>query len=221
MTTETMRSEGEQQQKPAFCPACTCSFPDWVKKCPVCSVALQAGPVPAPPAPMPSLPYEELTSLVQEQGGMLTIPMRTVEVAKSQRWSFPYIGRGFSWAKRLEGDVAGSPVTLRTRDVGMRKAWGFPYQGYGYAWTRGVAGHIAGNPATLETARVEMKKSWGFPYFGFGFAWTQEMTGHCGERLHLRFVADEVATEKKWRFPYFGFGFAWVATGELTIVLQP
>lgn len=220
MSTQQARSNDQHEQQRAFCPECMCGFPGWVKKCPICSVPLQAEPTPIPPIPTSVLPYGELVSLVKEQGGTLKVHMRTVEVARARHWGVPYMGYGFTWAKRIQGEVADCPITLWTRDVGMDKARAFPYKGYGFAWARGVAGHIAGNPTTLGTDQVEMKKEWGFPYFGFGFAWAQEMSGQCGDHLRVRFSASDVTTEKKWRFPCFGFGFAWVAAGDLTIDLR-
>ncbi|MBN2170645.1 MAG: hypothetical protein JW819_04895 [Candidatus Krumholzibacteriota bacterium] len=210
----------ERQQHRAYCPECHVGFPAWAGTCPVCKVRLREEAPPDPPPPGAGLSYGELIAFVERQGGVLTIPLRTEDVIRAKKRSFPYLGRGYAWAASIRGDIGGHPVALRTREVGLHKAAGFPYRGYGFAWARSLAGHVAGNPATLTASRVEMRKEWGFPYFGYGFAWVQTMHGQCGDRLRVRFAAADVATEKTGHFPGFGFGYAWAAAGELIVEVR-
>jgi hypothetical protein len=98
--------------------------------------------------------------------------LRTTQVGKEKKWSFPYLGRGFAWAKGMQGQIAGSEASLGTNRVGMEKKWRFPYFGYGYAWMRGMSGECGDQlKVGLSTTDFAEKRDWGFPYFGFGFAW--------------------------------------------------
>lgn len=203
-----------------FCPQCRCEFPAWVHRCPHCKVPLVEERPPRPETVEKTISYEALVDLVRKNGGQLEIDLITTDVGKYRRWSFPYQGHGYAWARKMQGSYSNISVDLITTDVGMEKKWGFPYRGYGYAWARRMQGHIGGNEITLTATKVEMEKKWSFPYLGYGYAWTQEMSGNCGNQLRAEFVTTEVGREKKWGFPYRGYGYAWMKKGVLTLTLE-
>ena len=168
-----------------FCPKCKCEFPEWVRKCPCCKVALVYGLQPEPEIVEKTISCEGLFDLVRENRGKLKIDLITTDIAKDKRWSFPYMGYGFAWAKKLKGALNNVLVDLTTTEVGMERKWRFPYMGYGYAWVKKLQGHIGGNEVTLTAKKVEMERKWEFPYMGYGYAWIQKMSGECGKKLKI------------------------------------
>jgi len=202
-----------------YCPECHCEFSGWTGKCPACRTPL----VQREPFTMKTsgkmVSYEDLVSMVRERGGRLHIDLVTTDVGQAKKYSFPYQGHGFAWAKQMQGAIDDLMVDLQTTEVGMAKKHQFPYQGYGYAWERQIQGHIGGNALALKATEVISDKKWDFPYFGFGFAWAKELTGECGSHLTAALVTTEVARDKKYRFPYLGYGFAWVDKAVLTLTL--
>ena len=203
-----------------YCPDCRCEFVGWSRRCPVCETPL----VEAPPAPLQTtgepIAYEALVGLVKENGGKLSIEVSTTDVGKEHRWSFPYSGYGFAWAKGMQGVLDSVSVALQTTEVGMDKKHGFPYRAYRFAWAKGMEGHIGGNQVTLASTEVVLEKKWGFPYQGFGYAWMKTMSGTCGQQLIVDLRTTEAGRDKRIRFPYRGYGFAWARKGVLTLTLN-
>lgn len=203
-----------------FCPNCRCEFPEWIRKCPHCKIALVQAVPPEPKSMSKTISYEALVDLVRKNGGKLKIDVSTTDVARDKRWTFPYLGYGFAWAKRMQGTFSNIAVDLLTAEVGMERKWVFPYMGYGYAWVKRMQGYIGGHEISLVAKKVGMERKWGFPYMGYGYAWIQEMAGECGNQLRLHLLATEVRREKKWEFPYQGYGFAWADKSILTLRLK-
>lgn len=203
-----------------YCPQCRCEFVEWIGKCPCCKIPLVHQVPPDRQNVSETISYEALVDLVRKNGGKLKIEVLTTDVGKNKRWRFPYLGYGFAWAKRMQGDFNNILVYLTTAAVGMERKWAFPYMGYGYAWARRMRGYIGGQEFSLAAKKVGMERKWGFPYMGYGYAWIQEMSGECGHRLRIHLLTTEVRREKRWEFPYQGYGFAWADKGMLTLTLK-
>ena len=204
----------------AWCSTCECLYPEWLKKCPQCLIALEhTTPHPAS-YPTPRESYQHIVERIRTRGGTVQLTLSTTDASQVRRWHFPYQGYGFAWATRLQGALGSLTIDLRTTDIGVTQRWRFPYQGYGFGWMRRLDGHIDGHPLSLTASSVEMTRKWSFPYFGFGFGWTDEMKGACGEDITAHLKTTDVTYEKKYRFPYLGYGFAWVKESVLTLKLR-
>ena len=203
-----------------FCPECRCGYEEWISKCPCCGIPLIDELPPRPETLEKTMPYEALVRLLRKNGGKMTAELFTTDVGMMRRWSFPYIGYGFAWAKSMQGSLDNILVELRTTETGMRKKWSFLYMGYGFAWAKKMKGTVGGNELELTAMKVDMEKKWGFPYRGYGFGWTQEMSGECGDQIALSFSATNVRKEKIWGFPYQGYGYAWADSALLTLTLK-
>jgi len=203
-----------------YCPECACEFTGWTGKCPACRTPLvQRQPCTIKPAGK-TLSYDDLVSLVRERGGRLQIDLVTTDIGQAKKYTFPYQGYGFAWAKRMQGAIDNVTADLSTTEVGMSKKHQFPYQGYGYAWEKQMQGYIGGTALVLKATEVLSEKKFNFPYFGFGFAWAKELSGECGSQLTATLIAVDIALDKKFRFPYLGYGFAWVDKAVLTLTLK-
>jgi len=202
-----------------YCPQCSCEYTGWKHKCPVCQTRLlEVKPNATHMKPSP-IDYDSLVEAVRNYGGSITIEMETTDVESKRGRRMPYIGRGYAWAKQMEGSNANFSVKLQTSEVGRDRKWAFPYYGYGYAWEKSIQGSVNGNALTLTAEKVARERKVGFPYKGYGYAWVQSMSGDCGEKLKATLTISEVRKHKQWTFPYFGFGFAWVNAGKLTLTL--
>ena len=202
-----------------YCPQCTCEYTGWNQKCPVCQTMLlevkpEAGKVETAP-----FDYAVLVDAVRENGGTLTIEMAATDIETKRGRAFPYIGRGYAWAKQFEGSNHNFTVRLTTTTVGRDRKRTFPFFGYGFAWEQEMQGTLNGNSITLKAEKIARERKIGFPYRGYGRAWVQLMSGQCGQQLRARLKITEVQKRQKWGFPYFGFGFAWANTGELILTL--
>ena len=203
-----------------YCSACKCEFAGLEKKCPYCKSNLVDTPA---SHSMPSRPTDtdrSLIELVQRRGGRVEIPVVTTDVGHCRTFSFPYIGRGFGWEKKMQGCLEDFTLELEATEVAIERTWRLFYRGYGYAWARRMQGHIGGQPMTLVADEVRTVSKWMFPYFGFGYAWVQSMTGHCGDRLAASFRTTDVARKREAYFPGFGFGYAWADKGIVTLMLK-
>jgi hypothetical protein len=200
-----------------YCPECKCEYEGWSGECPVCKAALVAASTTIVENSGGSTPYDALVKLVRDNGGRLDFELTTVEVGRERKWSFPYFGFGYAWAKRMKGVSRDIAVDLATIDVGKDRIRRFPYLGYGFAWRREMRGHVGGNEVRLQARKVARRKTRSFPYFGYGRAWTELMVGECGDRLEAELQTVEVLRKKDWRFPYQGYGFAWAGKAMLTL----
>jgi hypothetical protein len=202
-----------------YCPRCNCEYSGWKEKCPVCQTALLERKPKAPNPNIISMDYAELVDEVRNHSGTLTIEIAATEIETKRGRGFPYIGRGYAWAKHFEGSHGEISARLTTTKVGRDRARGFPYFGYGFAWEKEMQGSVGGNSVTLKAVSVARERKIEFPYRGFGRAWVQEMSGKCGDQLDAALKITEVQQRKNSGFPYFGFGFAWANVGELTLTL--
>lgn len=203
-----------------YCSACKCEFAGLNKKCPYCKSLLVDRPVfPLPPSG-PAETSGDLIALVQRHGGRIEIPTVTTDVGHFRTFSFPYIGRGFGWERRMQGQFEDLPLVLEATEVAIKRTWRLFYRGYGYAWARQMQGYLGGQPIVLVADEVQTVSKWMFPYFGFGYAWVQSMSGHGGEQLAATFRTIEVARKREAYFPGFGFGYAWADKGVLTLALK-
>ena len=202
-----------------YCPQCNCEYAGWTEKCPVCkSVLLDTKPSVMDVESTP-IEYADLVNAVREQGGSLTIKMVATDIVTKRGREFPYIGRGYAWARQMEGAHGDYTFKLITTEVGRDRKRTFPYFGFGFAWEKEMQGSIGGNPLTLKAEKVARESKMRFPYAGYGFAWVQFMSGKCGDDLEATLTITEVRKRRKYGFPYFGFGFAWANAGELTLTL--
>lgn len=105
--------------------------------------------------------------------GELAVDLRTTDVGRHRLSRLLYwIGYGFAWTRRLEGEIAGHPAWLEATRVEMERQTRFPYRGYGFAWTQEMAGRCGERLAlTLEATDVARRMRYEFPYQGFGYAW--------------------------------------------------
>ena len=106
--------------------------------------------------------------------GLLEVNLQASDVGMQTGWTFPYVGYGYAWVRRFEGNISGHPVELTASKVEMEKKHRFPHQGYGYGWTQEMTGRC-GDEIILKLSVTEVAKdsSYMFPYFGFGFAWAK------------------------------------------------
>ncbi len=202
-----------------FCPECKCKYVDWLKKCPGCDANLVKELPPEINVVNATLPYDELVAMVQENQ-QLQIDLHTTKICREKHWTFPYLGFGYAWAHRMEGEFSGLLVELNADEVGMDRKWMFPYQGYGYAWVKKMRGFICGNEVNLDVTKIEKKAHLAFPYRGYGFAWAEKMSGMCGKHLKVEMLTTDLGEEKQWGFPYFGFGFAWANKCSLVLTYK-
>jgi hypothetical protein len=203
-----------------YCANCDCEFDGWSGKCPICRNPLQVGIPPTHNYGQQQVEYNQLVDLINDSGGTLMIKLKASQVGKNRSKSFPYMGYGFAWTKRMQYTDELIAVDLNTTKIGESKKREFPYKGLGYAWRQEMQGSIGGNTVTLTAKKVSRKKSWRFPYFGFGYAWTEEMTGSCGDKIRLQLTTTEVIKKRRCQFPYFGFGYAWAKVGMLHLTLD-
>jgi len=202
-----------------YCPECDCEYVGWSEKCPVCrTILLEAKTINIKVESEP-LAYAALLDIVRENGGTLTIDMIATGIEMKRGRDLIYIGRGYAWAKHMEGECDGCYAELTTTEVGRERKRGFPYFGYGFAWEKEMQGSVSGNALTLKAEKVAREQKMEFPYKGYGRAWVQTMSGKCGGKLEAHLTITEVQQRKQWRFPYFGFGFAWPSAGKLTLTL--
>lgn len=202
-----------------YCPQCHCEYTGWTEKCPACKSVLldkKPGVIDVEAAP---IDYADLVEAVRENGGSLTIEMVATDIVTKRGRQFPYLGRGYAWAKQMEGVCDGLTIKLTTTKVGRERKWAFPYFAYGFAWEQEMQGSVGGNALTLKAEKVTRESQMRFPYAGYGRAWVQSMSGKCGEALEATLTIIEVQQRRKYGFPYFGFGFAWANAGELTLTL--
>lgn len=203
-----------------YCPHCKCDFEGWHGKCPICQAALlDAKPV-VVNLESTSIDYADLVDEIRENGGTLTSNVVATEIEQKRGRSFPYLGRGYAWTKKLEGVYANHSVVLTTTEVGRDRTWTFPYFGHGFAWEKELQGNVGGNALILKAEKVAQDKQLAFPYRGYGRAWVVKMEGRCGDKLDAKFTTTEVKKRQTGSFPYFGFGYAWVNAGELTLTLR-
>ena len=203
-----------------YCPQCQCEYDGWQEKCPVCRAALlDAKPV-VQKGPENEIAYADLVSIVRENGGALTIEVVATEVDQKRGRGFPYLGRGYAWAKQFEGGTSDYTIALTTTEVGRSRSWSFPYFGYGYAWEKELQGDVGGNNLILKAEKVAQDKQQAFPYRGYGRAWVVSMVGSCGDKLKAKLAITEVKKRQTGGFPYFGFGYAWANAGQLTLTLK-
>ena len=202
-----------------YCPKCNCEYSGWHEKCPICQTVLLEAKPDTVRVDFKSIEYAALVDAVRENGGTLTIDISATDVATKRGRAFPYIGRGYAWAKQFKGSHGDFNARLTTTKVGRDRGFQFPYFGYGFAWEQEIQGTINGNPLTLKAEKVSRQRKMGFPYQGFGHAWVQAMSGECGDKLNATLKITQVTKRKKWGFPYFGFGYAWANAGQLTLTL--
>lgn len=202
-----------------YCPRCNCEYAGWKERCPVCKTALLEKKPAVTSIDSNPITYDTLVDAVRESGGTLTIEMAATEIETKRGRGFPYIGRGYAWAKKFQGGQDNLVVKLSTTEVGRARGWQFPYFGYGFAWENEMQGSVGGNPLILKAEEVARESKMGFPYLGFGRAWVQKMTGKCGEMLDTTLTITEVQQRQKSGFPFFGFGYAWANMGQLTLTL--
>jgi hypothetical protein len=161
--------------------------------------------------------YADLLDMVATEGGVLEIPMSTVEVATERRWRFPYSGYGYAWAARMISSGPGPAADLTVTDVGRNSRSRFPYRGYGFAWEREVEGTIAGNPVHLEARDVESERRSSFMWIARGYAWTKVWEGTCGPSLAAMLSTTTVGRRRASSFMYRGYGYAWVREANLRL----
>jgi len=202
-----------------YCPKCKCDFVGWTGKCPIDGTLL-AEPSPIPEQPThPTVPYETIVDLVRENSGSYEIDLRTTEVGREKKMSFPYRGYGFAWARKMVGEINGIAIDLRIDEIGKNRDWGFPYQGYGFAWEKQMRGWIGGHEISLSATEVAQEKKHLFPYRGHGYSWAGELAGNCGEMIRGDMKTIEVGRDKNWFLFYFGFGYAWINRATLVLSL--
>ncbi|MCD6249950.1 MAG: hypothetical protein J7J98_06450 [candidate division Zixibacteria bacterium] len=202
-----------------YCPKCECDYAGWTGKCPIDGTLLaELNPIPDKPA-HPPVPYETITDLIRENNGSCEIELRTTEVGRERKMSFPYRGHGFAWAKKMIGQINGIAVDLHIDGIGKNTDWGFPYQGYGFAWEKQMRGWVSGHKINLSATRVAHEKKFLFPYRGHGYSWAEELTGDCGKLIRADMKTTEIGRDKTWFFFYFGFGYAWIKQATLTLSL--
>ena len=201
-----------------YCPKCKCEFVGWTGKCPTDGTLLvEVSPPPDKPAHA-AVPYETLVDLIREKNGSCEIELRTTEVGRERKMSFPYRGHGFAWAKKMVGEINGIAVDLHIDEIGKNKDWGFPYQGYGFAWEKQMRGWVGGHEINLSATEVAHEKKHLFPDRGHGYSWAGELAGDCGKLIRANMKTIEVGRDRNWFFFYFGFGYAWI--GRATLVLS-
>jgi len=203
-----------------FCPQCRTEFVGWRGKCPDCKVLLVDESPPEPGGVEKTLSYNDLVDLIKMNNGRIIIDLTTAEVERQKKWGFPFLGYGYAWVKRFQGNSNGVSVELTTTETGRQRKWTFPYFAFGFAWEKTVQGSIAGNDLTLAAKKVARKRKWEFPWVGFGFAWTEEMEGECGADLTVRLTITDVNRKKRWEFPYLGYGYAWAKGACLELSLR-
>lgn len=206
-----------------YCSSCNCSFVEWVKICPNCKSKLIEEPIQKPGHNNKKIPYEELVGLIRDHNGSITINLSTTDVMMQKKWTFPYFGFGYAWAKNMHGTYSDFSIELSSIEIGKRRQTRFPYLGYGFAWVKSFQGCIEGNEFRLFARDVTYKKTWGFPYFGFGRAWTKNMYGECGNQIKVDLTITEHGRSRKWGdFPilFRGYGFAWEKHGLLTFSIN-
>ena len=202
-----------------YCPQCKCDYTGWTEKCPVCKSVLLDGKPNIFDVEAAPIDYADLVNAVRENGGSLTFEMVATDIATKRGRQFPYMGRGYAWARKMEGTRDEFTIKLTTTEVGRDRKWTFPYFAYGFAWEQEMQGNVGGNALTLKAEQVARERQMRFPYAGYGRAWVQSMSGKCGEALEVTLKITEVQQRKKYGFPYFGFGYAWANAGELTLTL--
>ena len=202
-----------------YCTKCACDFAGWTGECPIDGTSLMERPPIDTKVVSSAVPYETIVEMIDQNGGTLDIELRTTDVGREKKTSFPFRGYGYAWARRMQGSIDGVAVDLRIDEVGLKKDWGFPYQGYGYAWERRLRGWIGGHEAVLEATNVGQEKKFSFPYRGHGYAWAEKMTGTCGPSIQAELRTTEVGRYKKWFFFYFMFGYAWINRATLKLSL--
>ena len=202
-----------------YCPRCKCDFVGWTGKCPIDGASLvPSSPVPDGPA-HPPVPYETIIDLIRENGGSCEIKLRTTEVGRERKLSFPWRGYGFAWAKKLTGQINGIAVDLHIDEIGKKTDWGFPYQGYGFAWEQQMHGWVGGHEISLSATSVVHEKKFLFPYRGHGYSWTEELTGECGKLIRANMKTMGVGRDRSWFLFYFGLGYAWISRAILDLSL--
>jgi len=203
-----------------YCSACKCEFAGLKKQCPYCKSPLVETLPSFPEATIPGRGNGNLVELVRRHGGRVEIAMVTTDVGHFRTFSFPYIGRGFGWERKMQGRFDDCALDLETTEVAIERTWRLFYRGYGFAWARKMQGLVAGCTLTLVANEVGTDCGWMFPYFGYGYAWVKSMTGTCGDQLTASFRTTDVARRKESYFPGFGFGYAWADKGVLTLALK-
>jgi hypothetical protein len=202
-----------------YCPKCDCDFDGWKGKCPTDgTLLLETSPIPDKQTHAP-VPYETIVDLIRENNGSYEIELRTTEVGRERKMSFPYRGHGFAWAKKMIGETNGITVDLHIDEIGKNKDWGFPYQGYGFAWEKEMRGWVGGHEIKLSATKVDSEKKFLFPYRGHGYSWAEELTGDCGKLIRAEMKTTEIGRDKTWFFFYFGFGYAWIKRATLNLSL--
>jgi hypothetical protein len=202
-----------------YCPKCKCDFAGWTGKCPTDGAKL-AEPSPLPDEPThAAMPYETVVDLIRDNGGSYEIELRTIGVGREKKMSFPYLGYGFAWAKRMCGESNGIAVDLHIYEIGRDRDTGFPYQGYGYGWGKQMRGWVGGHEISLTATKVTREKKHLFPYRGHGYSWAAELSGECGKSIQAKMRAVEVDRDRNWFLFYFGFGYAWIRRATLILSL--
>lgn len=206
-----------------YCNNCHCNFVDWVKKCPNCKTSLIEDSLPKPAHKDRTIAYTKLVEVIRDHNGSVTVDLSTTDVMMQKKWTFPYFGFGYAWAKNMYGTSAEISVELTSAEIGKRRQTRFPYLGYGFAWVKSFNGIIGGNEFRLSARDVTYKKTWSFPYFGFGRAWTKNMSGECGNQIKVDLTITEHGSSRKWgNFPilFLGYGFAWEKRGLITFSIN-
>ena len=117
-----------------YCTQCNCEYSGWKGKCPVCQTMLLEVQPKAIEIKSSSTDYDSLVKEVRNLGGSITIEIETTDIETKRGRRMPFIGRGYAWAKQMEGIDDNFSVTLQTNEVGRDRKWTFPYYGYGFAW---------------------------------------------------------------------------------------
>jgi hypothetical protein len=203
-----------------YCFDCKIEFIGLRGKCPNCNIPLIDERPHEKRIEHRNFSYNELVDLCKTNSGVIRFDLATTVVETEKKWSFPYFGRGYGWAKKIQGLLEDISVELDTTVVSKKRKLGFPYLGYGYAWEKVIEGTIGGNEAILNAVKFEIQRKWGFPYFGYGFAWTQVMNGDCGELLELELCTTEVSKKRIYGFPYRGYGLAWINQCTLSMTFK-
>lgn len=202
-----------------YCPKCECDFVGWEGKCPVDGTLLvELNPIPDKPVHQ-SVPYEAISNLIRKNGGLYEAELRTKEVGREKKMSFPWRGYGFAWTKKMTGSIDGITIDLHIDEIGKNTDWGFPYQGYGFAWERQMRGWIGGHEIILKATKIAHEKKLLFPFRGRGYSWAEELTGNCGKLIQADMKTIEVGRDKNCGFLYFGFGYAWISRATLKLSL--
>lgn len=202
-----------------YCPKCKCEFIGWTGKCPTDGTLLtQTSPLPDKPTHA-EVPYHALVDLIRENNGSYEIELRTAEVGRERKMSFPLRGYGFAWAKTMVGEIGSITVDLHVAEIGKKKEWGFPYQGYGFAWEQQMRGWIGGHEISLSATEVAHEKKLLFPFRGHGYSWADELTGGCGKLIRAKMKTREVGRDRSWFLVYFGFGYSWISRATLVLSL--